>query len=105
MPNTTNNCMMRDLEFERKLIGLMKEYKKSLEELIDIINPNYFYDTCSFVSPLERVARRRRVSKIYKNPETGFIIKALSSNHKTLLLWKAKYGEEIVETWRSDSQP
>lgn len=41
---------------------------------------------------------RRRV-KIYTNPDTGESVRTRGSNHRTLNLWRQRYGREIVDTW------
>lgn len=44
--------------------------------------------------------RRQRQIKVYKNPETGEIVKTKSGNHKVLKAWKELYGAEKVKAWQ-----
>lgn len=43
--------------------------------------------------------RRARAIKQYKNPHNGEIVETKGGNHKVLKAWKAKYGNDEVESW------
>lgn len=41
---------------------------------------------------------RRRV-KVYTNPNTGETVRTRGSNHRTLNLWRQRYGHDLVDSW------
>ncbi|MBB4861437.1 hypothetical protein HNP46_000248 [Pseudomonas nitritireducens] len=42
-----------------------------------------------------------RATKVYKNPHNGETIETKGGNHKGLKEWKAKWGAEAVESWKT----
>lgn len=91
-----DDALAKEIEFESKLRALMEEYGISEKSLIALIAP-------STPEPARNAAagtRRPREMKVYKNPNSGEIIKTKGGNHKQLKEWKAQYGADIVETWR-----
>ncbi len=88
--------LLKEMEFEDKLRGLMSEYNKSLKNIIDLLDPQ----------PLKRAAavgnapkRRERKVKVYLNPNNGQVIETKGGNHKILKEWKAEHGNDVVESW------
>lgn len=47
----------------------------------------------------ERVTRRARTVRVYKNPYSGEIVETKGGNHKTLKAWEAERGGDEVESW------
>lgn len=47
----------------------------------------------------ERVIRRARTVRVYKNPYNGEILEIKGGNHKTLKAWEAEDGNDEVESW------
>jgi len=87
--------LKREIEFERKLVDLMKTYDKSLRDIISILDPK---------APAKGPAaapktRRARVVKVYENPHTGELIETKGGNHRGLKAWKEQYGAKTVDSW------
>lgn len=87
--------LKREIEFEKKLVNLMKSYDKGLRDIIDILDP----------APATRrpasapKQRRARVVKVYENPHTGELIETKGGNHRGLKAWKQEYGAQTVDGW------
>ena len=90
--------LKREIEFEKKLRDLMAEYSFSLKGVIALLDPQARTNvaTSAFASGGQR---RSRQVKVYKNPETGEVLKTKGSNNKVLKAWKQQYGAEMVEGW------
>ena len=88
--------LKREIEFEQKLVGLMKSYDKSLRDIIAILDPKA---ATRSTASAPKQTRRPRVVKVYENPHTGELIETKGGNHKTLKEWKAKWGGDEVEGW------
>jgi hypothetical protein len=89
--------LKREIEFEKKLLGLMKQYDKGLREIIALLDPAK-PSTPRTTTPAPKT-RRARVVKVYENPETGELIETKGGNHRGLRAWKDQYGADIVEGW------
>ncbi len=87
-----------EIDFERKLKGLMAEYDKSLRDVIMILDP--FVARGSAKADEGKGNRKPREVKIYEHPDTGERIETKGGNHKTLKTWKEEFGSEMVESWR-----
>lgn len=88
--------LKREIEFEQKLVGLMKSYDKSLRDIIAILDPK----GASKAPPTPvKQQRRPRVVKVYENPHTGELIETKGGNHRGLKAWKEQYGAQTVESW------
>ncbi|PWB31012.1 transcriptional regulator [Pseudomonas sp. SDI] len=87
--------LKREIEFEQKLVSLMKSYDKDLRDIIDILDPR------AATKPLAHTprTRRARVVKVYENPHTGELIETKGGNHRGLKAWKQQYGATTVESW------
>lgn len=79
--------LKKELEFEDKLTKLMKEYGKSLTEVIAILDPSA---ASSFRrgARLTQSGRKPRALKVYKNPNSGEVVETKGGNHKLLKAWK-----------------
>ena len=89
--------LKKEIEFEEKLLGLMKTYGKSLRDIVAILDPKPSKAGPQAVKQTK--TRRARVVKVYQNPHTGELIETKGGNHKTLKEWKAKWGADVVEGW------
>lgn len=90
-----NDELKKELEFKEQLEMLMKEYDKTSQEVIQIIAPERFFTE----TETKKTTRKPRKLKVYKNPNTGEVIKTRGGNQKTLKAWKEEYGDEVVESW------
>jgi len=87
--------LKREIEFEQKLVSLMKKYDKGLREIIDILDP-----AAAARRPQSAPrTRRARVVKVYENPHTGERIETKGGNHRGLKAWKQEYGAQTVDSW------
>lgn len=96
-----DNALKRELEFEEKIRGLMKEYNKSAKDVLQVlgaIDPSVSGAKAEAASG----SRPKRPLKTYKNPHTGEVVKTRGGNHKTLNEWRDKYGKEAVQGWQQD---
>jgi len=86
--------LKREIEFEQKLLDLMKTYDKGLREIIAILDPK----GASKQPATAPKQRRARVVKVYENPHTGELIETKGGNHRGLKAWKQEYGAETVDS-------
>lgn len=87
-----------EMDFERKLKGLMVEYDKSLRDVIMILNP--YVARGNAKADEGKGNRKPREVKVYEHPETGVRIETKGGNHKLLKAWKKEHGAEVVEAWQ-----
>lgn len=87
--------LKREIEFEQKLVNLMKSYDKGLREIIDILDPGAATQAVARTPK----TRRARVVKVYENPHTGERIETKGGNHRGLKAWKQEYGAQKVDSW------
>lgn len=87
--------LKREIEFEEKLVSLMKAYDKGLREIIAILDTTG-NATAAVAGPKRRKAR---VLKGYKNPHNGELIETKGGNHRGLKAWKEQYGASTVDSW------
>lgn len=87
--------LKREIEFEQKLVALMKSYDKGLRDIIAILDP------AAATRPLAQPSKKRRarVVKVYENPHTGEFIETKGGNHRGLKAWKQQYGAGEVDNW------
>lgn len=95
-----NEGLKKEIEFEGKLRGLLGEYSKSLKDVIAIMDPQAGHGRTSETQP-NKVTRKSRELKVYRNPHTGETVETKGGNHKTLKAWKAEHGGNTVESWLS----
>lgn len=88
--------LKREIEFEQKLVCLMKSYDKSLRDIIAILDPKA---VTRGATNAPKQQRRPRVVKVYENPHTGELIETKGGNHRGLKAWKEQYGAGTVESW------
>ncbi|MFB4394200.1 MULTISPECIES: histone-like nucleoid-structuring protein, MvaT/MvaU family [unclassified Pseudomonas] len=91
--------LKREIEFERKLLDLMKHYDKGLRDVIALLDPKAAKAGVKASGNAPKQQRRARVVKVYENPHTGELIETKGGNHRGLKAWKAQYGATTVETW------
>ncbi|MNN53381.1 hypothetical protein D3C81_1681290 [compost metagenome] len=91
--------LKKEIEFEEELRGLMGEYGKSLRDIIAILEPDSSRIVTGRGSRQDQSKRRERTIKVYKNPQTGEIVKTKGGNHKVLKAWKTEHGAGVVESW------
>ncbi len=89
--------LKKEIEFEQKLLGLMKTYGKSLRDITAILDPNP--SKAGLNSARAPKTRRARVVKVYQNPHTGELIETKGGNHRGLKAWKEQYGASTVDSW------
>ncbi|WP_263263388.1 histone-like nucleoid-structuring protein, MvaT/MvaU family [Pseudomonas sp. RIT-PI-S] len=89
--------LKREIEFEQKLLELMKHYDKSLRDIIALVDPAKS-STPRAPAPAPKT-RRARVVKVYENPHSGELIETKGGNHRGLRAWKDQYGADTVENW------
>lgn len=90
--------LKREIEFEKKLRGLLAEYGFSVHNIVAILDPQSSSRRAPAVAET-KVTPKARTIKVYKNPHSGEVVETKGGNHKTLKEWKAKYGSETVEGW------
>ncbi|WP_111495797.1 MULTISPECIES: histone-like nucleoid-structuring protein, MvaT/MvaU family [Marinobacter] len=96
-----DNALKRELEFEKKIRGLMKDYNKSAKDVLQVlgaIDPS----VSGAKTDAAASSRPKRPLKTYKNPHTGEVVKTRGGNHKTLNEWRDQYGKEAVQGWQQD---
>lgn len=94
-----NEKLKAELQFKEKLEALMKEYEKSATDVIELLRPSSSGAVATSAGSDSPKGRRRRKTKVYKNPKTGEVIETRGGNHKTLKAWKAEHGSDTVESW------
>lgn len=87
--------LKREIEFEQKLLNLMKTHDKGLRDIIAILDPKMM---SKGAQPAAK-QRRARVVKVYENPHSGELIETKGGNHRGLKAWKAEFGAQTVESW------
>ena len=87
-----------EMAFEEQLKALMGEYGMSLQQVINILDPQPA--ELEPVAPAAVKQRRPRQVKVYVQPVTGKRIETKGANHAQLKAWKAEFGAEVVEGWR-----
>ncbi|MDZ5431947.1 histone-like nucleoid-structuring protein, MvaT/MvaU family [Pseudomonas fluorescens] len=90
--------LKKEIEFESKLRALLAQYGFSLPNVINLLDPHSGRRSPGAAST---GVRRARSVKIYKNPRTGELIETKGGNHRQLKEWKAEFGADIVESWRT----
>ncbi|MEB0148616.1 histone-like nucleoid-structuring protein, MvaT/MvaU family [Pseudomonas sp. CCC2.2] len=91
--------LKQEIEFETKLRELLAQYGYSLQNVINLIDPQAGRRAPATES--KSGTRKLRQMKFYKNPHTGEVIETKGGNHKGLKEWKAEHGSDIVESWLS----
>ena len=94
----TDDKLKAEMDFERKLIGLMAAYDKNLRDIILILDPQA--GRGSSKADDSKGSRKARVVKIYVHPDTNERVETKGGNQKVLKAWKEEFGSEIVESWR-----
>ncbi|MCU7247307.1 histone-like nucleoid-structuring protein, MvaT/MvaU family [Pseudomonas koreensis] len=92
--------LKKEIEFETKVRDLLSQYGFSLKDVINILDPQSARAVSAGSS--QKVARKARVVKVYKNPHSGETIETKGGNHRGLKAWKVEYGANTVESWLSN---
>lgn len=90
--------LKREMDFETKLRALLAEYGYSLQNVINLLDPEAGGRRVP-AAQAKANSRKPRQVKVYKNPHTGEVVETKGGNHRTLKEWKAKFGSDIVESW------
>lgn len=91
--------LKREIEFEQKLLDMMKHYDKSLRDIVALLDPGKSSTPRAAAASTAPKSRRARVVKVYEHPETGELIETKGGNHRGLRAWKDQYGTDTVESW------
>lgn len=86
--------LKRELAFKSAVEDILKEYDKSVADLIAL-----FADDAQ-VSITENKSRRKRTPAQYKNPHTGDIITVKGGRQKDYQEWVSTYGKDTVKSWK-----
>lgn len=89
--------LKREVEFETKLRGLLGEYGYSLQNIINLLDPQAGRRAPAAAEPAG--TRKPRQVKVYKNPHSGEVVETKGGNHKILKEWKSEFGADEVESW------
>ena len=91
----------RETAIKTKLDKLMKQYGCSKRDIVTLLGGEMTKTTAK--KPKPRISQRaKRKLKIYKNPETGEVVKTRGGNHRTLKAWKVQYKTSNIEDWLVD---
>ncbi|MCY1515835.1 hypothetical protein D9M68_504370 [compost metagenome] len=88
--------LKKEIEFESKLRTLLADYGFSLRNVIALLDPEAGKGRQVVAA---KGARRERVLKRYKNPNTGEVVETKGGNHRILKAWKEEFGGATVESW------
>lgn len=91
----------KEIKFETKLRALLGEYKRSLRDVVAILDPKSLSKSRRISVEPEKATRKPRSLRTYKNPHNGEMIQTKGGNRSVLKYWKAQYGSDIVESWLS----
>ncbi|EMX8451422.1 TPA: histone-like nucleoid-structuring protein, MvaT/MvaU family [Pseudomonas aeruginosa] len=91
--------LKREIKFEEEVKELMREYGKSLRDVIAILDPESHFSSAKNLARGTASQRKARAVKVYKNPNTNEVVETKGGNHKVLKAWKAEYGNDLVESW------
>jgi hypothetical protein len=92
--------LKKEIEFEEKLLGLMKHYDKGLRDIVSLLEPARSTTKTPAKAPAAPPKQRRaRVVKVYENPHTGELIETKGGNHRGLKAWKQEHGASTVDSW------
>lgn len=91
--------LKREIKFEEELKSLMKEYDKSLRDIVSILDPDSRFGVGKLQARGASSQRKARAVKVYKNPNNGEVVETKGGNHKVLKAWKVEFGNDVVESW------
>ncbi|NBF06258.1 transcriptional regulator [Pseudomonas sp. Fl5BN2] len=97
----SDSGLKKEMEFESKLRALLGEYGFSLQNIINILDPEAGSRVSTSKGAPVKAARKARDVKIYKNPNSGELIETKGGNHRQLKEWKTEFGADVVESWRT----
>ena len=96
----SDSGLQREMDFESKLRALLGEYGFSLQNVINLLDPQAGRRSPG-AAAAPKAARKAREVKIYKNPNSGELIETKGGNHRQLKEWKTEFGADVVESWRT----
>ncbi len=97
----SNPEFVKEAEFLEKLKALMGQYKKSLFDVIAILDPDaQRISRFADVQKKERVSRGPKKVQKYRNPHTGEVIETAGGNHRGLKAWRAEYPDTDINDWK-----
>ena len=88
----------RENAISKALSNLMKKHGCSSDDLISILQSNSTASGKRAVSS-SRKARKPRILKIFKNPNTGETVETRGGNHRVLKAWKSDYKLASIDEW------
>lgn len=94
--------LKEELEFKDKLKGLMEQYGKSADQMLEVmstIEPKLAKKLSAGTNNNAASSGPKRPLKTYRNPNSGEVVQTRGGNQKTLKAWKEQYGKEQVESW------
>lgn len=94
-----DSAIKAEMEFEEKLRALLGEYGYSLRDVINILDPQAGTRRRA-PQAQEKLTRKPREVKVYKNPHSGEVVQTKGGNHAVLKAWKAEHSSEVVDSWR-----
>lgn len=97
----SDESLKKEKAFDEKLRALMGEYGKSLRDIIQLLDPERLK---SDKKAGTTKGKRSRKVQVFKNAETGEVIRTKGGNHLGLKEWKAKYGADVVASWRQPDE-
>ncbi|QXZ14657.1 DNA binding protein [Pseudomonas sp. AO-1] len=95
----SDSGLKAEMEFESKLRALLGEYGFSLQNIINLLDPQTGRRPAVVRAP--KTVRKARNVKIYRNPNSGELIETKGGNHRQLKDWKTEFGADVVESWRT----
>lgn len=81
--------------------ALMVEYKKSLREIIALVEPELMKKIIKLEAGGNQTKRKNKPRNVrrYTNPHTGDVVETKGGNHKVLREWREKWGREAIDSW------
>ncbi len=78
----SDSGLKKEIEFETKLRDLLAKYNYSLQDVINLLDPQA--GRRAPVAAPKAGARKAHQVNVYKNPHTGEVLEIKGGNHKTL---------------------
>lgn len=84
------------IDFQNKLVQLMDQHGVSKADVLQMWGID-----AKPAGDKERKSGKggTRPLKVYKNPNSGEVVKTKGGNHKVLNAWREQYGKETVDSW------
>lgn len=88
---------------KRAMTNLMKKHGYSKNDLIALLQSDGSQPAKRGKAPVAKTRKPRKL-KVFKNPETGEIVKTRGGNHKVLKIWKAQYKLDRIDDWLIETE-